>query len=138
MVTRGKTDAPKGRSHRPQSSPDPEPWPQLDANETLLANMRQMIDEMRSDIINRFESIVSGAVKKEITAVVGAIENMLSTHGVAIADLEHSANDHDNKLQAKVDTLTSLADSLSKKCEEGRSRWNNIRLVGLHEGVKGV
>lgn len=35
--------------------------------------------------------------------------------------------------------LTTLVDSLSKKCKdlEGCSRWNNVRLVGLPEGSEG-
>ncbi len=58
------------------------------------------------------------------------------------ADLEHSANAHDTELsdlRANIKKLTATVDSLSKKCEnlEGHSRWNNIRLVGLPEGMEG-
>lgn len=35
--------------------------------------------------------------------------------------------------------LTTQVNSLMKKCKdlEGRSRWNNVRLVGLPEGTEG-
>lgn len=43
----------------PQVSPEPESLILLDANEALLANIREMMDEMRSDIINKFDSAIS-------------------------------------------------------------------------------
>lgn len=51
--------------------------------------------------------------------------------GIAVIDLEWPTSNHSDRLtvlEAKVDVLTTLMDSLSKKCEdlEGISKWNNI------------
>lgn len=46
-------------------SPDPESPPAPDANEVLLANIRVMMYEMRSDIISKFDSVISETVKRE-------------------------------------------------------------------------
>ncbi|KAI3352570.1 hypothetical protein L3Q82_005506 [Scortum barcoo] len=116
--------------------------PKRDANERLLTRMEVMMEDMRSDILSRFEQIVSETVKREITAALGPLEAKVTSHDKTIADLERSANDYGDKLinlEATVATLTTLADSLSKKCEdlEGRSRLNNVRLVGIPEGTEG-
>ena len=142
MAGRGKPDAPKTGRNKPRLSPEPKDREQLDANETLLLNMKQMMDELRADINGQFDSTISAVVKREITAVLEPFEKKIATHGGAIADLERSASDHDYKLtelQNKVSSLNTLVDSLSKKCEdlEGRSRLNNVRLVGLPEGAEG-
>lgn len=79
MANRGKSNVPKaGRGNRPQPFPELKLQQQLDANEALLASMRQMVDEMRSDIISDFDSIFSGAVKREITAALESIEAKLA------------------------------------------------------------
>ncbi|CAK6983802.1 hypothetical protein L3Q82_017143 [Scomber scombrus] len=108
----------------------------------LLVNIREMMEEMHSDIISKFDMVVSQSVKREITAVLEPFERKLRSVGDTVSELERAANDHSDKLtelEAKVSTLTTLADSLTKKCDdlEGRSRWNNIRLLGLPEGSEG-
>lgn len=139
MAGKSRSETSKVGRNKPRLSPEPE---QTDPNEALLTNMRQMMDEMRSDIISKFDSIISVAVKREITAVLEPFESKIVSHSQTIADLEHAVNDHDSQLldlQANVSTLTTRVESLSKKCEdlEGRSRWNNVRLVGLPEGTEG-
>ncbi|KAF7645034.1 hypothetical protein LDENG_00211480 [Lucifuga dentata] len=81
-------------------------------------------------------------VKQEITSALEPVEQKLASHGTTTGELEQSANDHNTqlaKLQAKVDALLVMADSLTKKYEdlETCSRWNNIRLVGPPEDTKG-
>ena len=146
MANRGKGDTSKAGCGKPRLSPEPEspdrPDADVNANATLLRNMKEMIDDMRSDILNKFETTISTAVKREIVAALGPFENRLASHGELIADLKRSANAHDaelSDLRANVSKLTATVDSLSKKCEdlESRSRWNNIRLVGLPEGTEG-
>ena len=129
MANRGKGDASKAGRGKPRLSPEPEPPDRPDANvnanATLLRNMKEMIDDMRSDILNKFETTISTAVKREVVAALGPFENRLASHGELIADLERSANAHDaelSDLQANVSKLTATVDSLSKKCEDLESR----------------
>ena len=146
MANRGRGEAPKAGRGKPRLSPEPEspgqPVANVNADATLLQSMRKMMNEMRSDILSKFETTVSTAVKREIVAALEPFENRLASYGESIADLELSANAHDTELsdlRANVSKLTATVDSLSKKCEdlESRSRWNNIRLVGLPEGTEG-
>lgn len=137
MDTRSKA----GRTE-PRLSPDPSTESESDANERLLARMEAMMDNMRTDIVSQFEQIVSGAVKKEITAALGPLESKITAQSQTIANLEEAANSHDEQLtslNATVAVLESRVESLSQKCEdlEGRSRLNNIRLVGVPEGAEG-
>ncbi|KAI3376704.1 hypothetical protein L3Q82_017143 [Scortum barcoo] len=139
MSGRGKSDTGKTGRSKPHASPEPPTPP--DTNEALLANIRDMMEEMRSDIISKFESVISETVKREVSAALEPMKNKLSVQGDTVADLERSANDHTiqlTELQATATLLTTQLDSLTKKCEdpEGRSRWN-VRLLGLPEGSEG-
>lgn len=60
--------------------------------------MRQMMDKMRTEIMDKFNTIVKETVKREITAALEVLENKLISQGLTIADLERSANDHDSKI----------------------------------------
>ena len=71
------------------------------------------MDEMRSDILSKFETTVSTAVKREIVAAFEPFENKLASHGDSIADLERSPNAHDTELsdlRANVSRLTATVD----------------------------
>uniref|UniRef100_A0AAV2KJT5 Uncharacterized protein n=1 Tax=Knipowitschia caucasica TaxID=637954 RepID=A0AAV2KJT5_KNICA len=66
----------------------------------------------------------------------------LGTYASAISDLEGAANDHEQRLtsiQASVSQLQGKVELLTNKCDEleGRSRLNNIRIVGVVEGTEG-
>lgn len=66
----------------------------------------------------------------------------MEAHEVAVKELERAATDHSAKisdLEAAVGTLTSKVKRLEEKHEdlEGRSRRNNIRIIGVPEGVEG-
>lgn len=67
MANRGKPDATKAGWSRPRLSPEPKSVPEPDANERLLTRMEAMMEDMRSDIVSRFEQIISETVKREIT-----------------------------------------------------------------------
>lgn len=143
--SRGKNESAKpGRSAgRPQLQPlQPEPHVELSANGEMLRSIKVMIDEQRTEILAGLESMISGLVKREVSAALVPLEEKVSRHGGTISDLERSATEHGDQLtviQANVATLTATVESLSKKCEEleVRSRWHNIRLVGLPEGTEG-
>lgn len=143
MATRqAKADGAKAGRTQPRHSPTIEGEPESDANERLLKRMEVMMENMRTDIVSQFEQIVSGAIKKEIAAACDPLVKEISTQGLTIASLESTADDHDTQLtslQATVTSLTERVGILSERCEdlEGRSRLNNIRLVGIAEGCEG-
>lgn len=83
-----------------------------------------MLYESHTELVSRFENIISDVIKKEIN------------------DLECAVTDQDGRLailQASVSALNALATSLAQRCEdlEGRSRMNNVRLVGVPEVSEG-
>lgn len=140
---RAKGEASRHGRGRPQHQPlEPESPGKATANEDMLHSIRDMMNDLRTEIINKFESIISDSVKKEVAAALGPIEEKLATQRGTISDLEHSANDHEGQLtslQAGMAKLSATVETLEKKCEdlESRSRWNNVRLVGLPEGSEG-
>lgn len=113
-----------------------------EANSALLASMKMMMEEMRRDILGSFESIVADVVKREITGALAPLETKITSFASTISELEEVANDHDERLtslQASVSQLRGEVDSLTKKYEdlEGRSRLNNIRILGVAEQSEG-
>uniref|UniRef100_A0A3Q1FL37 L1 transposable element RRM domain-containing protein n=1 Tax=Acanthochromis polyacanthus TaxID=80966 RepID=A0A3Q1FL37_9TELE len=147
ILRTSSSDAAKIGCGKPRPSPE-EPAPpespfEPDADEQLLTRMAQMMEDMRLDIVGRFEKIVSDTVKQEVTAALGPLDAKITSHGETITDLECAADDHSERttsLDATVASLTARADSLARHCEdlEGRSRMNNIRLVGIPEGLEGA
>ncbi|CAL1601025.1 unnamed protein product [Knipowitschia caucasica] len=118
------------------------PMAESEANRSLLASMREMMEEMRGDIMNGLGDIVSDVVKKEITGALSPLEARIASFSSAVRDLEQAANEQDGRLtvvQASVSQLQDQVASLTRKCEdlEGRSRLNNIRIVGIPENSEG-
>lgn len=61
---------------------------------------------------------------------------------MTVRELERAATEHNarlSELEATISTLTKQTARLEDKCEdlEGRSRRNNIRVLGVLEGVEG-
>lgn len=134
----GKNDSNKTTRSRADHEAPAEP----DANCALLAQMKQMLDESRTELISRFENTISDVIKREISAAVSPLEAKMASFGTVIHGLEHAATDQDGRLtslQASVSKLNALAASLAQKCEdlESRSRLNNVRLVGVPEALEG-
>lgn len=80
MANRGRGNATKTGCSKPWLSPEPQSpdQPDADANATLLLNMREMMDKMRSDILSKFKTTISAAVKREIVAALEPSENKLA------------------------------------------------------------
>lgn len=121
-------------------SAEAEPGP--DANDALLQSIKLMMDDLRSDILSKFDSIVADAVKREMTGALRPMERKMEAQGRTIVELEHATSaqaDEVTELQVTVSTLSGQVKSLSDKCEdlESRQRLNNIRLIGLPEGLEG-
>lgn len=108
----------------------------------LLADIKVMMEDMRSEIISKIDSGITETVNRVVSAVLEPIKSTIDAHGKTLADLECSANDHSSQLSELGATTTSLTASvaaLSKKCEdlEGRVRMNNLGVIGLPEGSEG-
>lgn len=71
-----------------------------------------------------------------------ALRATLDSHANWLVEVENTAvfcGDSVRDLQTTVTTLAGEVSSLKTKCEEleGRSRRNNIRVIGLKEGIEG-
>lgn len=129
--------------NRPQQqSSGPKSPVRLDANEEMLHSITVMIDDQRTEIVTKFESIISELVKKEVATALKPLGKKVSLQSGTISDLEHSANEHGDQLtsmQSNIAKLSATVESPGKKCEEleACSRWHYIQLLGLPEGSEG-
>uniref|UniRef100_A0A672H4E1 Uncharacterized protein n=1 Tax=Salarias fasciatus TaxID=181472 RepID=A0A672H4E1_SALFA len=136
VSVRPKSEMAKTSHAKARLTPESESPPVSDANEALLASIKVMMDEMRTDIISRFESVISATIKRELSTALEPLK------AKPVADLELLSNDHANQLanlQRKAAMLTTQVEALTRKCEdlEERCRWSNVRLVGFPEGTEG-
>ncbi|KAJ0036998.1 hypothetical protein NQD34_005675, partial [Periophthalmus magnuspinnatus] len=97
----------------------------------------QDIRGLKIDLNKSIES-----VRAELTASVTNIQATLSSHDTRIKDLECSASftgDTVTSLDSATAQLQKEMKELRAKCEdlEGRSRRNNLRLVGVEEAERG-
>uniref|UniRef100_A0AAV2KW34 Transposase element L1Md-A101/L1Md-A102/L1Md-A2 n=1 Tax=Knipowitschia caucasica TaxID=637954 RepID=A0AAV2KW34_KNICA len=115
------------------------------------ATFTRALQGLKQDICGTFDSKMDTltltlrseilSVKAELKANVNSIQTLVETQGATIKDLEVSAtscSDELTSLQASVCDLAEEVKQLQSKCEdlEGRSRRNNIRLIGLAEGLE--
>lgn len=141
-TSRTKTDPTKSARQKSRQSPEPESPELMNANGAMLQSIKVMMEEMRSDIVSKFETIISETVKREIQSALKTFDERITANKTTINDLEKAANEHDSQLaelQANVTSLTATVESMGKKCEdlEARSRLNNVRLIGVPEGAEG-
>lgn len=116
---------------------------------TLNAGLLQaMMDSLKADIFGKIDSLSSSlrseisSVRKELKESIEPLQDKVEQHEQTVLQLELAATDHSGRiteLEATVSKLTAQAKHLDDRCEdlEGRSRRNNIRLVGLPEGLEG-
>ncbi|KAK5936002.1 hypothetical protein CgunFtcFv8_021308 [Champsocephalus gunnari] len=116
----------------------------LAALETLRREMAQNKKEICATIDSRIETVTEN-LKKEFSIMKGdaAIKATMLAHTEAIKEVEGAATQHSDditRLQTEVARLTADTAKLSDKCEdlEGRSRRNNIRMIGVPEGKEGT
>uniref|UniRef100_A0A8C9YN82 Transposase element L1Md-A101/L1Md-A102/L1Md-A2 n=1 Tax=Sander lucioperca TaxID=283035 RepID=A0A8C9YN82_SANLU len=103
-----------------------------------------LVGAMKKEVRSVLESEL-GFFKSEVLSLKSGLEELKNTTNSEIAELrstlagaEHSlstCSDDVTTLQRDVKRLTELADILQNKCEdlEGRSRRNNVRIVGIPE-----
>lgn len=118
------------------------------ANTLDVALLQSLMDSLRRDIFEKIDGL-STSIRSEIASVrqelknsIDPLQRTVDAHEATVHELERAATDHNtrmNKLEATVSMLTKQATRLEDKCEdlEGRSRRNNIRVVGVLEGVEG-
>lgn len=147
--TRTKTESAKLGRGKPTTSPDSPTPPDATSPETLTVELlHSMMGSLKSDIFGKIDSLSNNLrseismVKDELKVSIEGIQNKLNSHGATISELERTATDHSTRiteLEANVGSLSSRVTYLDNKCEdlESRMRRNNIRLVGILEGVEG-
>lgn len=107
--------------------------PSVNASKKEESNIMSTITSMREDFSVQFTGILSGI--QEVKQEVKEFSNRLTTAEQRISDTE----DQVSGLQRTVDTLQQQVKSFGEKLEdqENRSRRNNVRIVGLPEGIEG-
>ena len=119
-----------------------------DANTMDASSLQEMVNSLRDDICGKIDSLSTdlrseiATVRAELKSVIAPLQHKVEKHDGTIRDLEHAASnqsDHLSELNNIVQTLRTQVDQLNAKCEdlEGRSRRNNIRLIGILEDVEG-
>lgn len=111
--------------------------PTTSCNSSCLANIANLLEEHRASI--------SADHKKNLAVIEEQLNNIqttISDHGQRIDSLESAANTQDQRIQDLEDRCAALAESnrklIAKTADlEGRSRRNNIRIVGLPESIEG-
>ncbi|KAK7944569.1 hypothetical protein WMY93_000297 [Mugilogobius chulae] len=104
--------------------------------ESVCEKIGNDISDMKSDLSKNIDS-----VKSELATSVASIHATLASHDTRIQDLESSVTftgDTVTSLHSTVAQLQKEVGELRNKCDdlEGRSRRNNLRLVGVEEGVE--
>lgn len=107
--------------------------PSANTSKKEESNIMSAITSMREDFSVQFTGILSGI--QEVKQEVKEFSNRLTTAEQRISDTE----DQVSGLQRTVDILQQQVKSFGEKLEdqENRSRRNNVRIVGLPEGVEG-
>ncbi|KAI4829318.1 hypothetical protein KUCAC02_023364 [Chaenocephalus aceratus] len=149
-TTRSKQDLRKG-GLKPSLLPDSASAATVDAaGDTLDASLLQsMMESLKNDIFRKIDASAASlhseilSVRQELKSSVEPLQRAAEAHEATIRDLEKAATDHNtriDKLEATVDMLTSQVKRLDDKCEdlEGRSRRNNLRVMGIPEGLEGA
>ncbi|KAJ4948200.1 hypothetical protein JOQ06_019737 [Pogonophryne albipinna] len=118
---RQKSEAQRGG--RSKTSPLPDP-----ANATRGPTLRDYLCPKRTKRVNRLYKLKSSNTGKLCLSLNELLERAATDHSGRITELE-----------ATVSRLTAQAKHVDDRCEdlEGRSRMNNIRLVGISEGLEG-
>lgn len=152
---RQKESARAGRK-APQPTSQPTSQPASPKSEDAIAAntldatlLQSLMDSLRSDIFEKIDGLSTSirseiaSVRQELRNAIDPLRRTVDAHEATVHELERAATDHNtriNDLEATVSMLTKQATRLEDKCEdlEWRSRRNNIRVVGVPEGVEGT
>ncbi|KAJ3588769.1 hypothetical protein NHX12_009623 [Muraenolepis orangiensis] len=136
------------KAHEAAESPGALPGTPAGSNQLTLSAFNEGMAQMKTDICGKMDSVVD-SLRAEIALVrEGAQESMnnlqatSTAHEARLVDVEKCAAFCDNtatELLTKFDKLKCEVTDLQNKCDdlEGRQRRNNIRVLGVPEGVEG-
>ena len=79
------------------------------ANEEMLRSIKLMMDDQQTEIVAKFESIISELVKKEVATALKPLQEKVSLHSGTISDLERSANEHSDQLTGMQVNMAKLS-----------------------------
>lgn len=150
--SRSKTDGKGGRSKAP--------LPSGDAYESLVSVcptdnspgnvicLQTLLDSVKNEICQKIYSLSTdlrseiATVRTDVKGWLEPLQQMVEANTSTIKELEQALSDHSDHITELENLITSLSDRvthLDAKCEdlEGRSRRNNLCLVGLPEGSEG-
>lgn len=146
----GSTKSSRGANANAGASASPFFDRTVSSGETLTVSMfTSALDSLKSDICSKIEGAVSGlqadiaAVTDELTSSLATMQRSIDNQEDRLKEVEKSAtatSDSVTALETLVNKLKSEVGDLQTKCEdlENRSRRNNIRLVGVPEGLEGT
>lgn len=136
------------RGGRSKASPSEATEAASAANLIDLRALQSMLDSLKEDICGRIDSLTSdlrteiSSVRTELKKATEPLLQKINEHGQTLKELELATSDHGDRLSSLDSTVNALktqVKTLTDKCEdlEGRSRRNNLRLVGIPEGSEG-
>ena len=116
--------------------------------ETDANSLQEMMHAIRDDICGKIDSLSSelrseiATVRAELRSSITPLQQKVDRHDDTIRELEQAASDQGDRiteLEGLVQALKEQVSQANAKCEdlEGRSRRNNVRLIGIAENVEG-
>lgn len=145
-TTRGKTESARvGRVKATGSGEDDAADSQ--AGKTDWERMETVLNAMKGEICGKIDSMESDlreeicSVKQDIQKAVAPLQQRLDQQAETVRGLEQACTangDQLTELTSTVNFLKTQVKLLSDKCEdlEGRGRLNNIRVIGVDEGLE--
>ncbi|RXN02936.1 putative transposase element L1Md-A101/L1Md-A102/L1Md-A2 [Labeo rohita] len=152
-TSRSKVDTGRGsRNKAPISTDDANRSPRnegaADNPSGNITCLQMMLDSVKNEICQKIDSLSTDlrseivTVRSDVKGWLEPLQQMVESNTSTIKELERSSSDHSDRITELENLISTLNDRLTHfdaKCEdlEGRSRRNNIRLVGLPEGSEG-
>ncbi|KAJ3594468.1 hypothetical protein NHX12_003775 [Muraenolepis orangiensis] len=136
------------KAHEAAENPGALPGTPAGSNQLTLSAFNDGMAQMKTDICGKMDSVVD-SLRAEIALVrEGAQESLnnlqatSTAHEARLVEVEKCAAFCDNtatELLTKFDKLKCEVTDLQNKCDdlEGQQRRNNIRVLGVPEGVEG-
>lgn len=118
------------KDRKPEASADED-------TELSMASIAKLLEQNRQALSSDFKAAVSS-----LEAKIDLIQSTISDHSHRISSLETNTNVKDEHLLALEKTCLVLSENNAKLKSkvtdlESRSRWNNIRIIGLPELIEG-
>ena len=105
---------------------------------TAIASLDAKLTQMKADICDTLRGEIA-ALRAENDVAISAVTREMESHNDQLKDMADSATNMSNsvvKLEKTVEQLSGQVEKLTEKCIdlEGRSKRQNIRIVGVPEG----